>query len=61
MHDVDALLRVLVLHSDLSAAAAVEADPGVEGAAPASRADSEAEVAMRGQHLQGNESKNRAA
>ena len=52
---------MLVLHSDVSALSAGEADPGVEGAAAASRADSEAEVPMRGQHLKGNERKDGVA
>ena len=58
---VQDIVRVFVLHSDVSALAAGEAAPGVEWAAAASLLDLESEFAMPGQHLQGNESKDRAA
>ena len=59
--DVVDLFRAFVLHSEVSAAAASEANPGEEWAVAASRVDLEAEVAMRSQQLQDHESQDRAA
>ena len=55
--DEDDLGWMPVLHSELPAAAAAEADQAVEEASAASPVDSQAEVAMAGQHRQGNSEK----